>query len=106
MKSSWEVATAKYLDMFTMIWTYEPTSFPTPYGYYTPDFYLPELDLYIEVKGQWRDDAKQKFDFFSKNENILLFDQKWLVKQGFRLQKDGTMKPPIKIKHLRMVVSK
>lgn len=29
-----------------------------------PDFYVPSLDLYVEVKGWWRDDAKEKFDAF------------------------------------------
>lgn len=31
---------------------------------YTPDFYLPALDWYIEVKGYWRDDARSRCEAF------------------------------------------
>ena len=33
---------------------------------YLPDFYVPSLGVYVEVKGWWRDDARQKFDAFMK----------------------------------------
>ena len=33
---------------------------------YLPDFYVPSLGVYVEVKGWWRDDARQKFDAFVK----------------------------------------
>jgi len=46
---------------------------------YTPDFYLPETNTFIEVKGYWRDDAKVKYDKFiqeqSSNYNIELWDK-------------------------------
>lgn len=31
---------------------YEPQTFKTEHGFYCPDFYIRELDLYIEVKGK------------------------------------------------------
>jgi hypothetical protein len=31
---------------------------------YTPDFYLPEFDLWIEIKGRWIRDAKERFESF------------------------------------------
>jgi hypoxanthine phosphoribosyltransferase len=47
---------ALLLDFYEVPWEYEPRSFPiswekdgTPTQYFTPDFYLPEDDLYIEI---------------------------------------------------------
>jgi hypothetical protein len=33
---------------------------------YTPDFYLPEFDCYIEIKGWWYKQAKLKFNKWKK----------------------------------------
>ena len=55
LKGSWEVLTAKWLDSKNIEWLYEPHSFEYQWlgktRLYFPDFYLPVLDLYIEVKG-------------------------------------------------------
>ena len=32
-----------------------------------PDFYLPETDEYIEIKGWWWGSGKKRFDLFKKN---------------------------------------
>jgi hypoxanthine phosphoribosyltransferase len=47
---------ALLLDFYAVEWMYEPTSFPVAWDregrasqYFTPDFYLPEDDLYIEI---------------------------------------------------------
>ncbi len=46
---------AKLLDFYRIEWLYEPRSFPLAWKgdsvteMFTPDFYLPELDLYIEL---------------------------------------------------------
>lgn len=64
LKGSWEVKTARWLDSNNIIWQCEVN--PQPYFWdngwhlYFPDFYLPALNVYIEVKGyhQDRDDAK------------------------------------------------
>lgn len=44
------------LDYYRVDWHYEPRSFPIvwndagrPVEFFTPDFYLPEYDLYIEL---------------------------------------------------------
>lgn len=64
LKGQWEVDTAKWLDRQEISWKSEVN--PQPYFWnnswhlYFPDFYLPEHDIYIEVKGYQteRDDAK------------------------------------------------
>ncbi len=47
---------AALLDFYGVIWQYEPRSFPlawdgegAPSQFFTPDFYLPEEDLFIEL---------------------------------------------------------
>lgn len=51
-----ERVAAEILDYYRIAWQYEPTSFPIRWdgdgnviAYFTPDFYLPEFDLYIEL---------------------------------------------------------
>ena len=51
-----ELATAKVLDYYGVPWAYEPHSFVLERdgegrvtSAFTPDFYLPEQDLYVEV---------------------------------------------------------
>jgi predicted nuclease of restriction endonuclease-like RecB superfamily len=63
-RSSWEVLFAKFLDRNNISWQYEFKSFDLINTVYRPDFYLPETNEYIEIKGYWRDDAKLKFDLF------------------------------------------
>ena len=54
MRSMYELWTAFILDDLGVVWDYEP--FPVPYSwrgstkYYYPDFYLPFMDHFIEVK--------------------------------------------------------
>jgi hypoxanthine phosphoribosyltransferase len=46
---------ARFLDYYRIRWMYEPTSFPIAWDgtrvaeMFTPDFYLPEHDLYVEL---------------------------------------------------------
>jgi hypoxanthine phosphoribosyltransferase len=47
---------ANLLDFYRIAWEYEPRSFPIQYDpdgkpleFFTPDFFLPEFDAYIEL---------------------------------------------------------
>lgn len=51
-----EAAFARILDFYNLQWSYEPRTFPLEWDAqgnvitaFTPDFYLPEQDLYIEL---------------------------------------------------------
>ena len=51
-----ELECAKVLDYYGVPWEYEPTTFPILWNLegevvesFSPDFYLPEQDLYVEV---------------------------------------------------------
>ena len=66
MRSSYEVVYAKYLDRKRVEWQYEPIHFDLGNKTYTPDFYLPKKNLYIEIKGYWYERAIKKFRRFKK----------------------------------------
>ena len=66
MDSTWEVIMATRLDELEVNWERDPNmklEYRTRGGRkrnYIPDFYLPELDIYVEVKGYWTDAARHK----------------------------------------------
>ena len=66
MRSSYEIKFAQFLDLSSIKYLYEPKFFDLGNTTYTPDFYIPDWNLYIEIKGWWREDAKKKFDLFKK----------------------------------------
>jgi len=66
MRSSWEIKYAKYLDKLGINWRYEFKTFDLGNTTYTPDFYLPNQDLYIEIKGWSSDVFIKKFKLFKK----------------------------------------
>ena len=83
MRSSWEVLYAKWLDLHNIEWKYEARTFDLGTTTYTPDFYLPKTDAYIEIKGFWRPEALLKFNLFkSKNPlvNIIILYESDLKK--------------------------
>lgn len=56
MKNPSEISFAKVLDMYQIRWIYEPKTFPLewdekgqPTLAFSPDFYLPDYDLYLEL---------------------------------------------------------
>lgn len=51
--SRWEANIARMYTFLNMRWQYAPKSFDIGGQTYTPDFYLPEKDMYIEVKNFW-----------------------------------------------------
>jgi len=75
-RSSWEKSTALWLKKKHYTYFYEPKVFNTANGYYCPDFYLPDKNIYIEVKGRWYQNAKEKFLYFwQRHPNVLLLRQ-------------------------------
>ena len=54
LKGSWELLVAKWFDENNIKWEHETKSFDYEWNgkrKYYPDFYLPDFDIYIEVKG-------------------------------------------------------
>jgi len=59
MRSSWERRFAQAMDSRGIEWVYEPQRFDLGEVTYLPDFYVPELGAYVEVKG-WLDPKSQR----------------------------------------------
>jgi len=74
MDSTWEVACAERLDILGVEWERD-ASIKLHYKdkklrkrNYIPDFYLPGLGIYLEVKGYWTDSARWKMrDVMQRN---------------------------------------
>ncbi len=80
MDSTWEVALAKKLDELEIKWHRDENmilEYRTVRGRkrkYIPDFYLPDYNLYVEVKGYWTDAARHKMkDVVERNQVEMLF---------------------------------
>ena len=76
MDSTWEVACAQRLDELGIRWIRNPsikfknTTRGRRARNYIPDFYLPDHDVYIEVKGYWTDAAPHKMKDVQENNPI------------------------------------
>ena len=82
MRSSWEINFSKWCDLSGIKWEYESKVFDLGECTYTPDFYLPEFDCYIEIKGYFTDYAKIKIRKFKQQYpkiNFKLLKHKELV---------------------------
>lgn len=71
MRSSWEVKFALWLDEGNIRWEYESKKFHVGRGKgkwsgetYTPDFYLPDQDVHVELKGYLSKQNKNKMEAF------------------------------------------
>ena len=79
LQGTWELNIAKKLEAEKIKWIkctknkYSLKYISDRIHYYTPDFYLPEYDIYLEIKGHWWGNDKQKMDLVCKqNQNIKL----------------------------------
>jgi hypothetical protein len=65
VRSRWEANICRIYQYLGYTVLYEPKSFRLSNGKtYRPDFFIKELNLWIEVKGRWLKDAKERFDMF------------------------------------------
>jgi len=63
-RSNWEANYARILNNLQIDWQYEASSFLLSNGkYYIPDFKLSE-NKYVELKGWWDNDSKEKIKLF------------------------------------------
>lgn len=74
LHGTWEVAYATYLDEHNIKWERCKKRFSYHYEgklhYYTPDFYLIDEDVYVEVKGFKTDKDTSKWNQFPKTETL------------------------------------
>lgn len=62
--SRWEANIARLYNYLKVAWEYAPRSFDIGGHTYTPDFYLPQTDTYIEVKNFWGDYSRIRDEKF------------------------------------------
>ena len=51
MRSHTELLWAKVFDAAEIQYLHEPELFETPHGWYLPDFYMPNIEAYVAIKG-------------------------------------------------------
>lgn len=87
LRSSYELAYVKYLDSIGELWYYEIETFDLGSTTYTPDFFLPRIDKFIEIKGYMFPCRKIKIDKFLEQypwDLEILYKQD-LIKLGIEL---------------------
>lgn len=64
--SRWEANFARLMNFLNVKWVHQPKRFQLESQKYTPDFYLPEHDIYIEIKNFLSDYSKDRDMQFRK----------------------------------------
>lgn len=90
-KSSWEFGFALYLEDAGLEYQYEPKTFVFEYDgrkhRYTPDFYVPELDSYYEVKGWYKDKEnilRKKSVVEESGAPCIMVDKEYVAENGIK----------------------
>jgi hypothetical protein len=66
-RSSYELAYAQYLDSQKILWMYELETFELSGDMtYTPDFFLPKQEKFVEIKGYMSEKSKLKTEKFKE----------------------------------------
>lgn len=81
--SRWEANIARLFNYFGIEWVYQPKTFELSSQNYTPDFYLPKYDMYIEVKNflcKYSKIRDRKFRKLYPDINLLLLLKKDYLK--------------------------
>lgn len=78
-RSTWEANIARILNLENIKYEFESYKFTLQDGKktmtYIPDFYLPDTDTYIEVKGYWRNYKVQLFRQQYPNKFLVIIDK-------------------------------
>lgn len=84
VRSTWEANIARWLIKNGIEYMYEPKTFIFEEFSYTPDFYTPHNNQYIEVKGWWSKGDKIKVERFLKDgHNLWIIDKNEYIRLGF-----------------------
>lgn len=77
MQGTWELKFVEFLNSKHINWVRPKNKFPYTYKekihYYYPDIYLPDYDLYIEIKGRFNDKDLAKWKDFPKDKKIDIY---------------------------------
>ena len=83
-RSRLEARWAVFFDAMGVNWLYEPEGFELPNGmYYLPDFYLPDLGIWVEVKGsKTKEDEEKIFNFDNADKKGFEFSYRDIIMVG------------------------
>lgn len=73
--SRWEANFARILNLLHIPWQFQAKTFDLKFQKYTPDFYLPAQNMYVEIKNFLAPYSKKRDKIFRElypNENLLL----------------------------------
>jgi hypothetical protein len=85
-RSTYEAECAEIMDNYGVEWIYEPKRFKLGWTTYMPDFYLPEFNIYLEVKGWMMKEAQMKIDSFrALNYNLVIVRKEDLMVMSTRV---------------------
>lgn len=105
LDSTWELALVQRLDELNVKWiradnlehAVEYTTLTQKSRRYYPDFFLPDYDVYVEVKGYWTDETRSKLDQAKKVIDLIVLDSYEAVcnfQPMIRATPDGGKQPP------------
>ena len=82
-RSTYEVYVARFFTEEGISFIYEFITLKVGRSNYTPDFWLPDINLFVEVKGAWGMSAKKKFESVLHSDyDIILLS--WNLYHDFR----------------------
>lgn len=91
-RSEWELIVAGFLNFIDMPYIYEGVVMKIGKKHYIPDFFLPDKNLFIEVKGLWLAGSKAKLRKIGKERpdiNIMVIP--WILRRSLlEYMRDGT----------------
>jgi len=93
-RSKWEANLARYYNFAGIEWQYEPEEFEFKAikrgsRFYKPDFYLPGVDEYIELKGYFTPGDKTKLRRFKKYYPGVFKKLRFVVEDPFARSKEN-----------------
>lgn len=89
-RSRLEADWARTLDFNGITWNYEPETITLPSGAtYIPDFYLPRLRTWIEVKGPDVPRIEKAYEFARTRDELVLIGREALRDDGPRRTRHG-----------------
>lgn len=82
-RSTYEARFAKALDRRNWAWVYEPRRFRLTGTSYLPDFFVPAMKCYVEIKGWFDPNSKEKIRLFREEypEFLLVVMNERILKQ-------------------------
>jgi hypothetical protein len=90
LHGSWELEYVKYLNSINVKWIRCKETFDYIFENkkrkYTPDFYLPEMDAFVEIKGYKTSKDVVKWDQFPKDKTLIVLQKKELLDIGLKIK--------------------